>query len=228
MVQELCINSNMGKIICFLLSVCCMAAHAQYANVNVGDILDFNGVKGIVYQVDEKGEHGKVMTISCLRGVGDSWCSDSKLAKKMPLTSDEQDGEKNTQMVIEYAKSNNALSKFPVFKWCTELGEGWYVPSLKELEAFVNYWLGNEQTMDWDSEEDAQIDDSKPYYKQVNVKLIEAGGVPFLNGVYTSTVNQDSKVYVFWFDRQKNAFSFKKWSKDNLSKYFVGRAFRKF
>ena len=61
-----------------------------------------------------------------------------------------------------------------------------------------------------------------------NTKIIEAGGVPFLNGVFTSTVNQDGKVYVFWFDRQKNAFSFKKWSKDNLSKYFVGRAFRKF
>lgn len=227
-VQGLFVNSNMRKFIYFLLSMCCMTAHAQYANVNVGDIVDFNGVKGIVYQVDETGEHGKAMTISCLRGVGDSWCSDSKLAKKMPQTSDEQDGEKNTQSVIEYAKSNNALSKFPVFKWCAELGEGWYVPSLKELEAFVNYWLGNEQTIDWDSEEDAQIDDSKPYYKLVNTKIIEAGGVPFLNGVFTSTVNQDGKVYVFWFDRQKNAFSFKKWSKDNLSKYFVGRAFRKF
>lgn len=210
------------------MSICYMVAYAQHTNVNVGDIVDFDGVKGIVYQVDETGEHGKAMTISCLRGVGDSWCSDSKLAKKMPQTLDEQDGEKNTQSVIEYAKSNNALSKFPVFEWCTELGEGWYVPSIKELEAFVNYWLGNEQTIDWDTEEDVQIDDSKPYYKHVNTKIIEAGGVPFLNGVYTSTVNKDGKVYVFWFDRQKYAFFFKKCSKDNLSKNFVGRAFRKF
>ena len=82
--------------------------------------------------------------------------------------------------------------------------------------------------MDWETEEDTQIDDSKPYYKQVNTKIIDAGGVPFLNGVFTSTVNQDNKVYVFLFDRQKNSFSFKKWSREKLSKYFVGRAFRKF
>ena len=81
-VQGLFVNSNMRKFIYFLLSMCCMTAHAQYANVNVGDIVDFNGVKGIVYQVDETGEHGKAMTISCLRGVGDSWCSDSKWQKK--------------------------------------------------------------------------------------------------------------------------------------------------
>ena len=177
MVQEQFINSKMRGIIYFLLSMCCITAHAQYSNVSVGDILDFNGVKGIVFQVDETGEHGKAMSISCLRSVGDSWCSDGKLAKRMPQTTDERDGEKNTQTVIEYAKSNNALAKFPVFKWCTELGEGWYVPSLKELEAFVNYWLGNEQTIDWDSEEDAQIDDSKPYYKQVNTKIIPVGGI---------------------------------------------------
>lgn len=221
-------NSNMKTFIYILLSMCSLTAHAQFTDICIGDIIDFNGVKGIVYQVDETGEHGKAMSITCLRGVEDSWCSDGKLAKRMPQTMDEYDGEKNTKMIIDFAKSNNALSKFPIFKWCTELGEGWYVPSLKELEAFVNYWLGNEQTMDWETEEDTQIDDSKPYYKQVNTKIIDAGGVPFLNGVFTSTVNQDNKVYVFLFDRQKNSFSFKKWSREKLSKYFVGRAFRKF
>ena len=214
-------------IIC-LLSMCCVIAHAQHSNVSVGDIIDINGVKGIVFQVDETGSHGTAMSISCLRGVGDSWCSDGKLAKRMPQTSDENDGYQNTLSVLDFAKSNNALSKFPVFKWCAELGEGWYVPSLKELEAFVNFWLGNNQDIDWDSEEETQIDNTKPYYKQINMKIVEAGGIPFLNGVFTSTVNEEGKVYVFWFDRQKNTFSFKKQSKDNLSKYFVGRAFIKF
>lgn len=60
------------------------------------------------------------------------------------------------------------------------------------------------------------------------MKIVEAGGIPFLNGVFTSTVNEEGKVYVFWFDRQKNTFSFKKQSKEKLSKYLVGRAIIKF
>ena len=224
-------SSNMKKVILsLLLSVCCAVAHAQFSNVSVGDIIDINGTKAIVYQVDETGCHGTAMSIKCLRGISDSWCNDSKLGKSLPPMLDEKDGMANTQAVIDFARQRNALANFPVFEWCTKLGEGWYVPSVKELEAFVNYWLGNEQTIDWDSEEEVekQIDESKPYYKQVNLKMVDAGGVPFLNGVFTSTVTTDGKVYVFWFNRQKNSWSFKKSSKNNLSKYFVGRAFYKF
>ena len=230
MVQEPFISSKMKKILLSLLSVCCLAAHAQFSDVSTGDIIDINGTKAIVYQVDESGCHGTAMSINCLRGVKDSWCNDSKLGNSLPPMSDERDGKANTQAVLDFAKSRNAISKFPVFEWCTKLGEGWYVPSLKELEAFVNFWLGNEQTMDWDAEEEIenQIDESKPYYKQINMKIVDAGGVPFLNGVFTSTVTSEGKVYVFWFDRQKNSWSFKKASKNSLSKYYVGRAFYKF
>ena len=230
MAHVLFTSSDMKRIVLSLLSMCCLAAHAQYSDVKVGDIIDVRGTKAIVYQVDETGSHGKAMSIKCLRGVSDSWCNDSKLGKLLPPMPDELDGQANTNIVLEFARSKNALSKFPVFEWCTELGEGWYVPALKELEAFVNFWLGNEQTIDWDSEEEVenQIDESKPYYKQVNMKLVDAGGVPFLNGVFTSTVNPEGKVYVFWFDRLKNTWSFKKRAKNNLSKYFVGRAFYKF
>lgn len=85
MVQERFINSNMRGFILSLLSMCCVMAHAQYSNVSVGDILDFNGVKGIVYQVNETGSHGTVMSINCLRGIKDSWCSDGKMANRVPI-----------------------------------------------------------------------------------------------------------------------------------------------
>lgn len=230
MVQEPFTSSKMKKVLLSLLSVCCLAAHAQFSDVSTGDIIDINGTKAIVYQVDESGCHGTAMSINCLRGVKDSWCNDSKLGNSLPSMSDERDGKANTQTVLDFAKSRNAISKFPVFEWCTKLGEGWYVPSLKELEAFVNFWLGNEQTMDWDADEEIenQIDENKPYYKQINMKIVDAGGVPFLNGVFTSTVTPEGKVYVFWFDRQKNSWSFKRASKNSLSKYYVGRAFYKF
>ena len=229
MVQEQFENSKMKKIVMILLSMCCITAHAQLSDVNVGDIVDIDGIKGIVFQVDETGSHGVLMSINCLRGISGTWCNDKKIAKDMPVPKSETDGRSNTQMVTEYAKSRNALNKFPVFEWCAKLGEGWYIPSYKELEAFVNYWLGNEQIIDWDSEEEVVIEDNRPFYKQVNEKMIEAGGVPFLNGVCTSTINDDGKVYVFWFDRQKNSFSFKTWAKGgSFNKYIVGRAFYKF
>ena len=95
----------------------------------------------------------------------------------------------------------------------------------------MNFWLGNEQTEDWDADDETEnvIDDSKPYYKQINAKIIEAGGVPFLNGAISSTLADNGSVYAFYFDRQKNSWSFKKMSKTSyLSKYLVGRAFYKF
>ena len=80
--HALFISSNvMKKIIFALLSVCCIAAHAQYSNVSSGDIIDINGVKAIVFNVDDSGEHGTAMTINCLRGVKEFWCTDNKLSK---------------------------------------------------------------------------------------------------------------------------------------------------
>ena len=171
MVHVLFISSEMKKFLLSLLSVCWLTTHAQFNDVNIGDIIDINGIKAIVYEVDESGCHGTAMSIDCLRGVKDSWCNDSKLGNSLPSMLDEKDGQANTQAVLDFAKSRNVLGKFPVFEWCTKLGEGWYVPSLKELEAFVNFWLGNEQIIDWDADEEVenQIDESKPYYKQINI-----------------------------------------------------------
>ena len=28
-------------------------------------------------------------------------------------------------------------SKYPAFKWCTDLGEGWYLPAIEELKLFT-------------------------------------------------------------------------------------------
>lgn len=109
----------MKKIIFALLSVCCIAAHAQYSNVSSGDIIDINGVKAIVFNVDDSGEHGTAMTINCLRGVKEFWCTDNKLSKSMPMTKDKENGLANTQAVIDFASSKNALDKFPIFNWCT-------------------------------------------------------------------------------------------------------------
>ena len=53
-----------------LCAVCCIvsiAAHAQFDDVRKGDVVDINGVKALVFQVDEDG-HGMAMTVKALRG----------------------------------------------------------------------------------------------------------------------------------------------------------------
>ena len=217
-------------VLLLLLCMCRISVHAQLDAVSIGDIIDIHGVKAIVFQVDENDNHGKAMTINCLRGVKNMWCNDNTLADAMPTIASENDGYSNTMTVIEYARSENALAKFPVYEWCSKLGDGWYILSLKELESFVNFWLGNEQEIDWDDaiEEEYEVDDSKPFYKQINMKMLDAGGTPFLNGVFTSTVDSDGKVYVFMFNQKKNSWSFRKHPKEKLSKYYVGRAFYRF
>lgn len=223
--------TNFRKKICliFFLSILnSILLQAQSSIYKPGDIINIEGVNAIVYEVDESGTHGTAMSVKCLRAVKEMWCNDTKLGKLMPKTSNESNGLSNTQCIIEFAKSKKALSKFPVYEWCDNLGKDWYVPSLKELESFVNFWLGNEQEIDWDSEEEKEIDESTPYYKKINEAMINAGGIPFINGVFTSTVDDDGEVYVFWFNRQKHTWRFKKSSKTNLSNYYVGRAFHKF
>ena len=221
----------MKKLFLLLLCVCCLTAHAQFSNISKGDIIDINGVKGIVYQVDESGSHGHVMSITGLRGMDDAWCKNKKICVDMPLMTDETNGKANTQKVLDFvAEKNLSLSDFPAFEWCKKLGEGWYIPSQKELENFINFWLGNEQDIDWDGDEETEnvIDSDKPYYRIINQKIVEAGGIPFLNGVFTSTVNTDDKVFVFMFNRAKNTWKFSRMNKFRMGKYMVIRAFYEF
>ena len=218
----------MRKFILFLFSMCYVLAHAEKIIVNVGDIIEIDGHKAIVFIVDDSGEHGKAMYIKAFRGVEDPWCNSGKHARRLPSLADTENGEHNTMTVINYAKSHNVLSSFPVFNWCNSLGPKWYIPSLKELERFINFWLGNEEIFNWDDDSEEEIRTDKPFYKEINKKLLDAGGIPFINGVYTSTVDSDGKVYVFNYDRGKNSWSLKRKSNTSLSQDCVGRAFINF
>lgn len=218
----------MKKILFLIFSMCSIIAHADIPpSVSVGDIIEIDGNKAIVFQTDD-GVHGTAMSIKALRGIDRPWCCNDKIAKRMPALSDINDGKSNTIKLLEYAKHNNNLQYFPAFEWCQKMGPDWYIPSVKELEGFINYWLGNEIVLDWDEDVEQELDPSKPFYKEVNEALLNAGGTPFINGVYTSTVNADGKVYIFNFDRKKNTWSFKLKPKTNLGQDCVGRAFIKF
>lgn len=211
-----------------------MAVYANLLNLHaqtyydVGEVIEIDGHKAIIYEVDEFGQHGKAMYVKVFRGVDGPWCNHMKYAKQLPSLANRKDGLSNTRKVVSFAHEKNVLSCFPVFEWCNNLGENWYIPSVEDLEAFINFWIGNNVVLDWDEDVENTMDDNSIFYKTINNKLLDAGGSAFLNGAYTSTVTDDGKVYVFQFDRKKNSWKFNLKSRTKLGEDCVGRAFVRF
>lgn len=205
---------------------------AQVTDIKKGDVLEVNGVRGIVFSVDDTGCHGTMMSVKAFRGTNNLFCTKPSLLKKVSMAS-ATDGKANTEELYAYAETNNlSLSYFPVFNWCKSLGNGWYVPSIEQLKTFVNYWLGNDDLeVDWDDEEEETApaeDTSVEQTKKVNHIIMDAGGIPFLNGVFSSTLSKDRKVDVFEYNKENGAWSFSTQRLGWVGQYSVGRAFYDF
>lgn len=221
----------MNKIITLIFAIfASLMCSAQYKDVKVGDVLTINGTKGIVFNVNEDGTHGQLMSVKAYRSNKDLFCSKSSYLKGLSMAN-EKDGEQNTKELYSYCSANNIpLTNFPVFNWCKTLGNGWYIPSILQLKSFINYWLGNNNVVaDWDEdEEDLSFDDSTPHTKIVNNILLEAGGIPFLNGVFSSTLDGNHKIDVFEYNKEDGKWKFKKVNPMKIDKFCVGRAFYDF
>ncbi len=202
------------------------------AAIQKGDILTIGNTKGIVFFVDETGEHGIVMSVKALRMKKNMFCKKSSYVKGIRDNST-IDGEENTKDILTYAKSNgNPIYDYPLFEWCLSLGKGWYIPSSEELKVFVNYWLGNEVEVVWE-EDDTEIettlpDSGKTHKQKVNELLLNAGGIPFLNGVLTSTLTKNGDIVTFMYDRKKDTWRFEEIDPNDADEFTVGRAFYKF
>ena len=204
-------------IACFTSLIC----SAQVKNVKKGDVLQVNGVKGIVFNVNEDGTHGQMMSVKTFRGKQNLYCVKSAYLKGISML-DENDGKANTDELFAYASAKGiSLTNYPVYNWCKSLGDGWYVPSINQLKAFVNYWLGNTDVeVDWEEDENVNsVDDSMPHTKVVNNILL---------GVFTSTLDASKKVDVFEYNKDDGKWKFYKINPMKLDAFCVGRAFYDF
>ena len=97
----------------------------------VGDYYNENGKEGVVFQVWDGGKHGKIVSFTelCLQ-----WSLDKKEQKRLIGADDENNGANNMTKVKQIPDWE---SKYPVFKWCADLGEGWYLPAIEELKLFT-------------------------------------------------------------------------------------------
>ena len=102
------------------------------AKYRVGEYYNENGKQGVIFEVSEDGKHGKIlsMTQNYLR-----WAEqDSPESKRTIKANSTTDGAYNTDRVHSRP---GWQKKYPAFKWCAELGEGWYIPAIEELKAFL-------------------------------------------------------------------------------------------
>lgn len=139
----------------------------------VGDYYNKNGKKGVVFWVDETGQHGKILSlkesVSAL-----AWALDNSLIG----ANDWSDGANNMAVVKRIA---DWQSKYPAFEWCADLGEGWYLPAIEELKLFAI---------------DQSVRDA------VNITLTKRGTKLAHSGSsYWSSTEYESKVYDFFCAR---------------------------
>lgn len=118
------------------------------------------------------------------------WCS-RPLADQFIGMTDENDG-MNNMRILEHTIEINGLTwdDFPAFKLCVEMGDGWYLPAIKEVEYIVRAMNGGSLLYDVFALND------------FNAILVEAGGTPIGNvpsddAVYSSNDNGGKFVYIF-------------------------------
>jgi hypothetical protein len=153
----------------------------------LGDYFDEGGVKGIVFSVQDEGKHGLIVSLSELspnfsnKGYWLRYVGHDTEWNFLTHAQDMFDGW-NNKLKIEDCMRQTGLTwdNFPAFKWCNELGDGWYMPSYNELlKLFLCFNAGQE----YGSNSEAQ--------KVFNALLRKAGGKPFSDKFYRSSTEYD-------------------------------------
>ena len=102
-----------------------------------GQYYDYNGLRGVVFAVNEDGTHGLIISLD---EVMIEWSTFRKEELCKVGATDQYDGAKNMEAVADYiAKNNLAWDHFPAFKWCKEKGEG-LNPSSSTI-TYLSLWL---------------------------------------------------------------------------------------
>ncbi len=95
----------------------------------VGDYYDDGEKQGVVFEVDESGRHGKIVGLNETKL---PWCAIEEYERRVQTEVTDKINGRNNQLRIE--KIADWRTKYPVFAWCANQGEGWYLPSLYEVK----------------------------------------------------------------------------------------------
>ena len=99
---------------------------APYA---VGDYYNDGTNEGVVFDVWDNGNSGKILSMTKSTSTI-QWTSDLTEQNRLIGANSETDGAVNMAVVKAISGWEN---KYPAFKWCADLGSGWYLPAKEEL-----------------------------------------------------------------------------------------------
>ncbi|MBP3498423.1 MAG: PEGA domain-containing protein [Alistipes sp.] len=122
----------------------------------VGDYYNDGVKEGVVFEVSADGRHGKIVSMKRSAELLE-WSSDSAEQKRLIGANSETNGAANMAKVKSISGWRD---KYPAFKWCADLGEGWYLPSKEELHTIykckdkLNPKLTDKLIAYWSSTED--------------------------------------------------------------------------
>lgn len=148
----------------------------------VGQYYNYNGLEGVVVAINEDGTHGLLIS---MQEVMIDWSTFRKDDLRTVGADDAHSGKKNMEAVERYiAEHNLSWDHFPAFKWCRELGEGWYLPSIDELLSIGNNYNGGNR-----------LHNNRQARLRFNENLKEHGGER-IDGkcYYYSSTEQDEKI----------------------------------
>ena len=140
----------------------------------VGDYYNVNGVEGIVFAI-EKG----YCYIFSLDEADLQW---STINVDCPYNHS-SNGQLMTEDLFNPKYGNQNIDDYPAFKWCIEHGDGWFLPSSKELG-----WM-------WNAISGGTGDFNSDSVKAYNKLLVEKGGMPFTETYYSSS-NENSEKFI--------------------------------
>lgn len=109
------------------LSMTSSQTSAPYA---VGDLYDDGTRRGVVFEVDAEGAHGKIVSIS---QVELAWAMGEQ-CKVIIGAKSESDGRENMAVIM---LTEGWQQLFPAAAWCAALGEGWYLPAIEEVRSLL-------------------------------------------------------------------------------------------
>ena len=139
----------------------------------VGDYYNDGKKEGVVFWVDETGQHGKIVSLTQSSPL--QWSSDKYEQKRLIDADDNGDGAKNMAVVKQIP---DWQSKYPAFKWCADLGDGWYLPAIEELKIFTLDKTVHDavnQTLETKGEKLANMGEYRLYLSSTEANLRSSG-----------------------------------------------------
>jgi len=95
---------------------------------SVGDYYEENGKRGVVFEVDPAGRHGKIVALNDAPYLS-RWQrrTDTLVVRTIDKSEDGPAALNEVRLLPDWKE------KYPAFAYCASLGDGWYLPTLEDL-----------------------------------------------------------------------------------------------